>query len=68
MTKFFKVIFTTTETVTSSATMEGESAEHVVDALRNQLGGVVDNLTIPEVTELDPIPAEGGKPQLRLVN
>lgn len=68
MTKFFSVTYTTTETVTTTATVEGDSAEAVVDALRNQMQGVVDNLTIHEVVELQPTVETNGKPNLRLVN
>lgn len=69
MTKFFKVRFTHTETVTTEATTEGANAEEVADKLRNYFTGLVDNLIIHEIVEMDETPVTTeAKPTLRLVN
>lgn len=69
MTKFFKVVFTHTETVNTEATTEGESVEEVADKIRNYFADKVDSLTIHEITELEQAPATpAGKPDLRVVN
>lgn len=69
MPKFFKVVFTHTETVTTEATAEGESADQVADNLRNYFAGIADSLVIHEITELNEVPQEKtGKPALRVVN
>lgn len=67
MSKYFKVVFTHTETVTTEATAEGESPEDVVDKIRNHFAGTVDNLTIHTVEEL-PVPPDELRKQLRIVN
>lgn len=69
MTKFFKVVFTHTETVTTEATTDGNSVEEVADKIRNFFADKVDSLTIHEITELETAPVTPeGKPQLRVVN
>lgn len=70
MSKYFKVIFTHTETVTTEATAEGDTPEEVVDKIRNYFAGTVDNLTIQSIEELDTPPSSDpkGKPNLRIVN
>lgn len=69
MTKFYKVTFTHTETVTTEATTEGESPEQVADNIRNFFAGKVDNLIINEIVELEQAPVTAdGKPNLRVVN
>lgn len=69
MTKFFKVVFTHTETVTTNATTEGESVEEVADKIRNYFAGKVDSLVIHEITELETAPVTpAGKPDLKVVN
>lgn len=69
MTKFFKVNFTHTETVTTEATAEGDSVEDVADKLRNYFADKVDNLVIHSIEELEPAPVTpSGKPDLRVVN
>lgn len=69
MTKFFKVTFTHTETVTTEATTEGESPEQVADNIRNFFADKVDSLVIHEIVELEQAPVTPeGKPNLRFVN
>lgn len=68
MSKFFKVTFTHTETVTTEATAEGESADEVVDKIRNYFSGMVDNLIIHTIEEIEPPAPPKEKPALRIVN
>lgn len=69
MTKFFKVLFTHTETVTTEATTEGDSPEDVANKIRNYFSDKVDSLTIHEIVELEQAPVTpAGKPDLRVVN
>jgi hypothetical protein len=69
MTKFYKVVFTHTETVTTEATTEGTSVDDVADKIRNYFADKVDSLVINEITELETAPVTPeGKPSLRVVN
>lgn len=68
MTKYFKVTFTHTETVTTEATAEGDSPEDVIDKLRNYFANKVDNLIIHTVEEVDTPPEDKRKPALKIVN
>lgn len=72
MSNFFKVVFSFSEPVSVEATVEGDTADDVVNKIRNYYTHV-DNLEIHEVIPLDAAPQElpppgVAKPNLRLVN